>query len=186
MNESEKFAFIGGGVGPYAADKMEHYITSNTRAATDQEHVNPRFMLQLPISDRTDFLLKKIKTNPADEMLKYVIPTISAFPKNDFVIAIPCITFHADKIMGVFREKINDTFGDRVQIMDMMSETINFANEILASTTSTVGLLSTTGTRRAGDFKGQIEDSGLEVVEVPHKWQNELHEAIYEIKAKRN
>jgi aspartate racemase len=182
MNESEKFAFIGGGVGPYAADKMEYYITSNTKAKTDQEHVSPRFMLQLPISDRTDFLLGRIKTNPAEEMLQYVVPTIEAFPNNEFVIGIPCITFHAEKIMNVFRERLNNIFGDRVQIMDMMKETIDFAEETLAPSTDTVGLLSTTGTRKAGNFKEMIEESGLTVVEVAPRLQKQLHEAIYQIK----
>ena len=69
-------------------------------------------------------------------------------------------------------------FEPGITVVNMTKET---AEEILKSYPNArkIGLMSTTGTRKTGVYLNQLQQLGLQVVQVPEEIQAELHDSIY-------
>ena len=101
-----KYKTIGivGGVGPYAGLDLNEKIFRLTKAMTDQEHLNVLlFSMSSKIVDRTDYLIKKIKKNPAYGIYDVLVRLEQGGAE---IVGIPCNTSHAPEIWNVIEEKI--------------------------------------------------------------------------------
>ncbi len=60
----------------------------------------------------------------------------------------------------------------------MTEETVQFIKKIFPGA-GKIGLLSTTGTRKAGVYNHVLEPLGFNIIEIPGNMQDELHDSIY-------
>ncbi len=181
MKEIEKIIGIGGGVGPMAGVKLHEKIIENTlTGGTDQDHLEVyHFSRSHDIPDRTEYLLREIDVNPAGGMFRTALAMVNAantFGKK-IVFGVPCNTFHAPEIFNQFikllnREDVN------IQVLNMIKETGDFIRSSLPEARR-IGLMSTTGTRKARVYGEVLNPFGFEIIEVPESLQKELHDSIY-------
>lgn len=185
----EKIIGIGGGVGPMAGVKLHEYIINQTISKGDRDHLKVLHVsLSSEIPDRTEYLLGKTKEDPALSMLKVMrlLQKAVGFIDGEIVVGIPCNTFHAAKIWNRFTDLLKKK-KTKVRVLHMIQETANFMEQFLPDAKN-IGLMSTTGTRKADVYRDAFEPRGYCILEVPEKFQSELHNAIYDkewgIKAK--
>ena len=177
---------IVGGVGPYAGLDLARKIFDQTVASRDQEHL-PVTLLSAPgeISDRTEFLLGKVETNPAHAMADIGLKLEQLGAS---VVGIPCNTAHAPRIFAVIAQEL-ETAGCNVKLAHMIQEVAGFVRR-RHPRIDTVGVLSTMGTYRSGVYPEIIEREGLKVVQPDESLQKDIHAAIYDpeygIKARSN
>jgi len=179
--ETERVIIIGGGVGPQAGTLLHNYIIENTLTdGTDQDHLDVyHFSRSSDIPDRTDSLESGNVEKPALGMYKTFKIAASAIDiaKKYAVGGIPCNTFHAPEIFEKF-EKLMKEFEPKIKIVNMIEETVK---EILKNHPGVqkIGIMSTTGTRKTGVYSGQLQNHGLELIQVPENIQSRLHNSIY-------
>ena len=163
---------IVGGAGPYAGLDLAQKILQQTRAENDQDYL-PTLLISTPdqIQDRTRFLLGQSKQNPAHAISRNLrdLKTLGAT-----VAGIPCNTAHAPAIRDVFLEKMKQS-GNRLKILDMITETIAFLQEACPEV-KTVGVLSTIGTWKAGFYPELLSAAGYEVRTLNEAQQQHLHD----------
>ena len=178
---------IVGGVGPYAGLDLARNIFDNTIANEDQDHLD-LVMLSVPqtITDRTEYLMGRDKTNPGGAIAKVLLKMAEA---GATVAGIPCNTAHAREIFPVIEEELR-THGSPVQLLNMAQETIT---EILKRYPGIrkVGVLSTTGTYKFKIYADPLKKAGIEPIIPDFQTQDEVvHAAIYDrnygIKAQSN
>lgn len=198
---------IGGGVGPMAGVELHRKIIEHTLTdGTDQDHFDViHLSLASRISDRTLFLLESDGVNPGDEMADVVEIALRGLGKGEggsapgkqCIVGVPCNTFHAPPIFDRFLSRM-DFFpgkedgrsinnrdsggptisGPTVKVVHMLQETLDLIRQ-LQPDAGTVGLMSTTGTRRSRVWHELLESAGYDIVEVEESVQPELHETIY-------
>jgi len=198
-NTIEKAIVIGGGVGPMAGVELHRKIIEHTLTdGTDQTHLEVlHFSRSSDIVDRTEYLLGKVKGDPAEGMLRTFKMAFKALKElesdmrqnnspKDFpghivhrpaVGGIPCNTFHAVKIFNRFIELLKLAEID-INILNMIEETVKLINSIVPNARK-IGLMSTTGTRRTGVYSEVLIPKGFSIIEVPEELQDELHDTIY-------
>lgn len=175
---------ILGGVGPEAGLTLHQHIINSTKnqkhPACDQEHLTVYHLsCSELITDRTEFL-KGNTTNPAIGAAQ-VIERFEAIAKSQnerIIVGVPCNTFHAPKIWAHFTKLIADKKIENIEVLHM----IELTKEALLQQNpdlKKVGLLSTTGTRQARVYQEILEPFGIEVIEVPERMQQSVHDAIY-------
>ncbi len=167
---------IVGGIGPYSGIDLLKKIFDNTLANIDQEHLDVTLLsMSSKIVDRTQFLIGKVKTNPAAAIVEVLlkIENIGAT-----VAGIPCNTAHSEKIFNVIQlelEKAKST----IKVLNMIDETVLFIASNYPNITK-VGILSTTGTYKSSLYVTSLETKGYEVVVPTQEMQeNLIHPAIY-------
>jgi aspartate racemase len=180
--QTRKPIIIGGGVGPAAGVLLHRMIIENTLTdGSDQSHLDViHISRSSTIPDRTEYLRGRIAENPALGMARCFDMAAKALgSKNvEAVGGVPCNTFHAPAIFGVFRELVAAT-APGIKIIDMLEETV--ASIRLASPgIAQVGVLSTTGTRMAGIYDAPFARAGMRTIYVPESRQEELHRCIYD------
>lgn len=171
----QKFICIAGGVGPLAGvDFHKKIIAHSTGITKDQDHLNV-LHLSFPklIPDRTDFIGGQESINPGIAMANLIQSFVHK--EADFVIGIPCNTFHHPSIMGAFRERIENYYPS-VIIIDMIQETLEYIKK-QANVYKKVGLLSTTGTRKSNIYF--VDSQMFEIVQLPIEEQAALQDIIY-------
>ncbi|KPK50057.1 MAG: aspartate racemase [Planctomycetes bacterium SM23_25] len=189
MGSAPKSRMIGvvGGVGPHAGLDLARKIFDQTRAGSDQEHL-PVALLSRPeeIADRTEFLLGRVKNNPADAIFR-IIRELEGLGAG--VVGVPCNTSHAPRIFDAIRRKLAAA-GSAVTLVHMIEEVARFLREHFPSLRR-LGLLATTGTCKAGAYAEILEPHGCRVLLPDERLQEEaVHRAIYDphfgIKAQPN
>ena len=183
-NRHEKVIVLGGGVGPMAGVELHKRIIENTLTdGTDQSHLEVIHLSRsADIPDRTEYLLGRVKGDPALGMLrtfKMAYATLKAREPyiKEGVGGIPCNTFHAPEIFDRFIELLSKN-GIRIKIVNMLDETTRLIGQI-APRAESIGLMYTTGTRRLGIYRRRLEPKGFKIIEVPQEMQDELHDSIY-------
>lgn len=177
---------VVGGAGPYAGLDLVQKIFDNTIAAKDQEHL-PVAMLSYPgeIPDRSAYLLGKSDANPGFA-LAHIVRQLESLGAS--VVGIPCHTAHASLIFDVMKQELARE-GSRAQILHIAKQTSLFVMKHLPSTRK-LGILSTTGTRKAQIYPKAFQPHGIDVVNPSAQVQENVHSAIYDphfgIKAKSN
>lgn len=165
---------IVGGVGPLAGLDIFQKIIEETVATKDQEHV-PVLLSSQPhrIADRTAFLLGKSNENPAYALLQ-IIAELDQMGAQ--VAAIPCNTAHAPAIFEPITAgmKVHST---RVKLLHLVEETAKFIQTVYPG--QKVGVLSTTGTRDTGLYKGVLSKYNIDNIAPDDATQHIVHEAIY-------
>jgi aspartate racemase len=177
----EKSIIIGGGAGPAAGVLLHRYIVENTRTdGTDQDHINV-YHISRPgdMSDRTEYLTDEAAENPSEGMLRSVLSIESLLRTSNhaFVMGIPCITFHAPRILDGFLRRLDDARLD-IRVVNALEEVGRFLRRSLPDGRS-IGVLSTTGSRSAKLFDPVVSACGMTLKEIPETLQDELHDTIY-------
>lgn len=167
---------IVGGVGPYAGTDLLNKIFNNTRADTDQEHLDAILIsMSSKIDDRTDYIIGKVKANPAHALVKVLLKLENA---GATIAGIPCNTAHSERIFSVIKielEKAKST----ITLLNMIEETVSFIATNYPKA-SKVGVLSTTGTYRSQLYASALTSKGYEVIVPTLEMQEEvIHPAIY-------
>lgn len=195
-----------------------HIIELTATDGRDQSHLSVVHISRSElIPDRTEFLLGHDHRNPGPIMADIVAEAVSAAGSGDesatgtaardYVVGVPCNTFHAPSIIGPFLARLRESAPNAV-FVDMIAATIARLRWVLGASDAppsvsaatgdakpatsdaesrasapgavTVGLMSTTGTRRTGVWRDALSGAGFSVVEVPEARQDELHAAIYD------
>lgn len=167
---------IVGGVGPYSGLDLLKKVFDNTLANSDQEYLDAVLIsASSKIKDRTEYLIGKIKENPAIAIAEVLLKLQNA---GVTVAGIPCNTAHSEKIFNVIQSELKKA-GSTVNLLNMIEETANF----IASNHPTIikiGVLSTTGTYKSGVYAKALQSKGYEVILPSLDMQeNLIHPSIY-------
>ena len=154
-----------GGIGPLATAYFLELIVTMTDAELDQEHLEVIIYNSPSIPDRTSYIFDKSKGNPIPPMIS-IGEKLKA--QGSKYIAIPCITAHS------FLKELKK--GIDLPIIDMMKETANCLKE---NKISSIGLMATDGTLKAGTFKANLEREGFKVITPSPIAQSFVMELIY-------
>lgn len=178
---------IVGGVGPYAGVDLLNKICDHTLAEKDQDHLDVVLLSHSSsISDRTAFLLGKVKDNPGPAMAQVLTSLESA---GATLAGIPCNTAHAEPIYRAMLEELEKA-GSRIRVLHMIRETVAFIARNYPGVRR-VGIMSTTGTRLSRVYVNELVANGYEALNPSQQIQDGLiHDAIYDpgfgIKSKSN
>lgn len=178
---------IVGGMGSQAGIALYERITSNTPAATDQEHLSV-ILMAFPgdIVDRTLFLEGKVPVNPGYAIAQ-VIDKLAVSGAE--VIGIACNTSHSPAIFELIAAEM-DRFPYKPKLLHMPMEVCRYIDGIRPGI-SRIGIMATNGTYKCGLYRNLLEQRGYEVVEPDPTFQNDvIHRMIYDprsgIKANSN
>jgi aspartate racemase len=165
---------IVGGMGPQAGIDLSRHIVEQTRAGRDQEHL-PQVLWSVPelIHDRTDFLLGRIRTNPAYRIAQAILSMEGLGVR---LAALACNSAHAPQIYDVVTSELHAA-GSQVSLLHMVREVGHFIRETWPSRTR-AGILGTTGTFITRQYD-MLNEMGLETVNLSDREQHKLHLAIY-------
>ena len=167
---------ILGGMGPQAGLDMAEKLIAMTRAECDQDHLSfVLFSMPEILPDRTDFLLGKTDTNPAQEIANQ-FEKMAGMGVTIAVMA--CNTAHAGPIFDTALEILR-TKQVKLQILHLIDETINYIKSRYPQVRR-VGLLATQGTYKTRLYDQALETAGLQAV-IPdeHVRVNDVHAALY-------
>jgi aspartate racemase len=167
---------IVGGVGPYAGLDLFRKVLDSTVARADQEHVD-LVLVSMPgsIVDRTEYLEGRIPENPGPALARVILKLEAAGAK---VAGIPCNTAHVPEIFDAVMEVLGRE-GSSIRVLHMIRETIAFIRFAFPGAKK-IGVLSTTGTYRAGIYRDALEKAGFGVARPSPAMQEEwIHTAIY-------
>jgi len=167
---------IVGGVGPYSGLDLLKKVFDNTLATNDQEYIDAVLVsASSKIKDRTEYLIGKIKENPAIAIVEVLFKLQNA---GVTVAGIPCNTAHSEKIFNVILVELKKA-GSTIKLLNMIEETANFMT-VNHPTVTKIGVLSTTGTYKSGVYTKALQFKGFEVILPPLDMQESLiHPSIY-------
>jgi aspartate racemase len=173
----EKWIGVVGGVGPFAGIDLLGKIAAQTVADKDQDHLTVLNWSQPgTIVDRTEFLLGHVAQNPAFALAEQVQQLAKM---GAGVVGIPCNTAHAPRIFNQIRAELAAVKCD-VLLLHVIEEVGRFLQSNLPHVKQ-IGVLSTTGTYRAGVYAAVLEPLGFTAVLPPITLQTEkIHPAIYD------
>ena len=174
MNVLDKKGTLGviGGMGPLATAAFFELVVQNTRAATDQEHLDIVIYNIPRMPDRIGFILGKSSESPG--------PLLSAYAQKlqaegVAAIAIPCIT-----ATYFYEEVVKRTGANVINIID------EIALHIAGKNAKKVGLMATDGTITTQIFQQHMDKHGIECVPPDKRHQQLVMKAIFEgVKAGR-
>ena len=165
MNTTEKTLGIIGGVGPLATALFLERIVRNTKAATDQEHLDV-ILYNIPrIPDRTSFILGSSDQSPLPVLTDYAKKLEEA--KVD-VIAIPCVTF------SYFFDALQKQLS--IPLMHPIRETVK---ALSAHNVYKVGILATSGTLYTNLFQEELARHKIAWFAPNRDTQAEIMDMIY-------
>jgi len=166
---------IIGGVGPQAGLDFLQKIITNTKAVSDQDHLNC-ILISCPslIPDRTEYLLYGQVENPAVGMFECARRLYAAGARRAVVV---CNTAHADRIFTPFRAKVAELLPG-LGIVNMLETCANHVKTSLH--VHALGLLATKGSHQSRVFHEYFRDEdGFQLIEPAIAEQEQVHEAIY-------
>jgi aspartate racemase len=177
MQCSEKLIGVVGGVGPFAGIDLLGKIAAQTAVSLDQDHLTVLNWSQpAQIVDRTEYLLGEVDENPAVALAAQVMQLARM---GAGVVGIPCNTAHAPRIFNQIRAELAAANCD-VKLLHMIEEVGRFVQTNLPDVAQ-IGVLSTTGTYRAGVYADVMEPLGFTAVLPPLPLQTEkIHPAVYD------
>lgn len=169
----EKVIGILGGMGPEATADLFRRIIRATPAKKDQDHIRVIIDSNPKIPDRTAAIIGG-GSSPLHEMTKTAKNLEKAGA--DFII-IPCNTAH------YYYEELKKSVG--IPILNMVELVAQMIREKF-SNVKKVGVISTTGTVKAGIYDRALDRNRVEVIYPSKELQDKVMEAIYDnIKAGR-
>jgi aspartate racemase len=173
---TRKVIGIVGGVGPYAGLDLNRKIFDQTIATSDQEHLKTILISSsVEIPDRTEYLLGKTKSNPANAILKVLHELELA---GAGVAGIPCNTAHATEIFDILIERLREN-GSQIEVVHMIKAVSAFIKKYFPGIDK-VGILGTSGTFYSGVYTKIFEPEGFQVIYPDNEIQDsKVHLAIY-------
>lgn len=155
-------------------------IIENTLGdGTDQSH--PRvhhYSCPDLVPDRTEWLLDRGKPDPAAGMARVFDGAAKALDGAGAVAGVPCNTFHSPAIFDRFLRLLSDA-NNPIRMIHMLDEAVKALRDTVGPG-STIGVMSTTGTRRSGVYDALLSAAGFGLAYVPEADQARLHAAIYD------
>lgn len=142
---------ILGGMGPEATADFYLKLVHATPATRDQEHLQVLIWSDPTIPDRTDALL----THGEDPTPALIAGARLLKEAGARMLAVPCNTAHA--FLAAVQAEVD------IPIVHMIEETAKYVRQ-LSPTVQKVGLLSTTGTRKAGLYQSWLDREGISVI----------------------
>jgi aspartate racemase len=142
---------ILGGMGPVATADFYLKLVQATPASSDQEHLRVLIWADPTIPDRTEALLLQ----GADPTPALIAGARLLEASGAGMLAVPCNTAHA--FLGEVQAKVS------IPIVHMIEETANHIQALVPAVRQ-VGLLSTTGTQKAGLYQAWLERKGISVL----------------------
>lgn len=149
--ESRRVVGILGGMGPAATADFFLKLIQATPAAVDQEHLQVLIWSDPSIPDRTEALL----THGADPTPAMIAGAKMLRQSGAGMLAVPCNTAHA--FLAAVQTEVD------IPIIHMIEETANYVHR-LKPAIRRVGLLSTTGTQKAGLYQAWLDHKGIQVL----------------------
>ena len=176
-NGQSKIIGIVGGVGPYAGLDLKKKIFDNTKAFSDQEHLEVYLLSSSRhITDRTSFLKNPSDIeNPAVAIFN-VIKKLQRIGAH--VIGIPCNTSHSPLIFNKIEFLIKNE-GLDLELLNMIEETNIYIKNKLKDVKKT-GLLATLGTYGSMVYQETFSTSGIEILVPDENDKEKVHNAIYD------
>lgn len=172
-----KMIGIVGGVGPFAGLDLQRKILAQTAATRDQDYLTVLSLSQPGlIVDRTEYLLGRVAENPAHAFVEQIA---RLHEWGATVVGIPCNTAHAPRIFDVIEaERRRRRIG--VTLLHMIRETAVHLQTHFPHVRR-VGVLATSGARRACIYPTTLAPLGYDVLYPPPDVQDEVvHRAIYD------
>lgn len=142
---------ILGGMGPEATADFYLKLVHATPATRDQEHLQVLIWSDPTIPDRTDALL----TQGEDPTPALIAGARLLKASGAKMLAVPCNTAHA--FLAAVQAEVD------IPIIHMIEETAKYVQR-LSPTVQKVGLLSTTGTQKAGLYQSWLDREGISVI----------------------
>lgn len=180
--EQRPVIILGGGVGPLAGVMLHEAIIGYTSGVRkDQHHFDIwHISASSDLPDRTQFLLGEVKVNPAAMMANNIadVARLLAQRRRKWIAAVPCATFHSPLIFNEFLRIVSGIKGN-VGVVNLVAETVAHIADLPGAPVR-VGVLSTLGSYRFGVWRNPLAAAGLEVVELPEGYAEELQRAIYD------
>jgi len=169
----KKIIGIVGGVGPYTGLDLNKKIFDLSNAKTDQDYPEV-YLLSASglIVDRSKFLLKQTKINPAEGLLT-VIKLLAKIGATE--IAIPCNTAHSPTIFRVLEKSLKKEKIE-VNLFNIIHETAKY---LMKKKIIKVGLLSTKGTYHSKVYENELKKLGIKTILPFKEEQKSIHKAIY-------
>lgn len=167
--KKESVIGILGGMGPEATVDCFGKLIKNTPAGCDQEHLGIVIVNNPRIPDRTRAILEN-GPSPLPALRQSVDSLKRAGA--DFVI-IPCVTAHY-----FLDELLKQCDLPVLSILGAVAGQIRRTHPKM----KTVGLLGTSGTVRSGIFQERLAAEGIDTLVCDNPWQQQVMEAIYDIK----
>lgn len=141
-------------------------LIRHTAAMRDQDHLNFILSSMADTPDRTTFILGQSQEDPTPAMTD-AVKRLSAAGAD--MIAIPCNTAHT------FYESVRRAAG--VPVLNIIRLTTEFCRQM---GDRRVGVLSTEGTVRAGEYIEALKDAGIEYIPCTEDEQRIINDVIYE------
>lgn len=161
---------ILGGMGPEATADFYLKLVRATPAARDQEHLRVLIWSDPTIPDRTEALL----AHGADPTPALIAGARLLKEAGAGMLAVPCNTAHA--FLKVVQAEVD------IPIIHMIEEAAKYVQQ-LSPTVQKIGLLSTTGTQRAGLYQSWLDRKGVTVIMPTNASQDLVMDSIRAIKA---
>lgn len=152
---------ILGGMGPEATADFYLKLVYATPARCDQEHLRVLIWSDPTIPDRTEALL----THGADPRPALIAGAKLLKRSGAEMLAVPCNTAHA--FLQAVQAQVD------VPIIHMIEETAKYVRQLVPPVQK-VGLLSTTGTQKAGLYQSWLETCGVAVITPADDSQEDL------------
>ncbi|MFA0960217.1 aspartate/glutamate racemase family protein [Roseivirga sp. BDSF3-8] len=175
--EKEKTIGIVGGMGPQAGADLLHEVTRLTPASKDQDHRDV-ILMSFPshITDRTAYFEGYSAVNPAYAISEILLRLEKA---GAGVAGLACNSSHIPAIFEVILDQLQK-HRSSLKLLNMPDETCRHIREQFPHITK-VGVLSTTGTYKAGTYYRQLEGCGLQPILPSLTFQQEVvHRMIYD------
>jgi aspartate racemase len=165
---------IIGGIGPYAGIDLVQKIFDNTVATLDVDHL-PVILYSIPqiIPDRTNYILDKSNVNPANGIIKALSQMLR---NNASHLAIACNAAHSPMIFNPVKTWLNQKH-PKTKLYNIVDETIQYIKHL--PNINTVGVLAVQGTYKAKVYQHALSENGINVVQLPDKLQNKVHNSIW-------
>jgi len=158
---SNRVVGILGGMGPAATADFYLKLIQATPAAVDQEHLQVLIWSDPTIPDRTEALL----SFGADPTPALIAGAKMLRQSGAGMLAVPCNTAHA--FLAAVQTEVD------IPIIHMIEETANYVHR-LKPAIRRVGLLSTTGTQKAGLYQPWLDRKGIRVLSPGPESQEQL------------
>lgn len=176
MSTEQRVIGVVAGVGPLAGLDLQQKIVAQTLAGCDQDHLTVLSVSRpSAILDRTEYLLGQVAENPAYALAAQVQLLAQMGAQ---VVGIPCNTAHAPPIWDVLEVELAKA-GCSIHLLHMIAEVGRFLRDHYPDI-KRVGILSTTGTYRAGVYPQVLAGLGFTAVTpTPAMQETGIHPAIY-------
>jgi aspartate racemase len=158
-----------GGMGPLATDVFYRMVIDNTKAESDQDHINMIILNHSSMPDRT----AAIKSGDTEPVIKRLTGDAKFLAGSGACcIAIPCNTSHS------FLPQIEGAVD--VPVINMIGEAAAAAKERCAGKGSKVGIMATDGTVEMGLYQKALSEEGLVPVIPSEDNQKRITHIIYD------